>query len=450
MFTKGNPTMMRFGHLLVLLFVCVCSTAARALPEIQSWTTEKGAKVLFVEAEELPMVDIRLVFDAGSARDGQHSGIASLTNALLGQGAAGLNADEIARGFEQRGAKLGSGSERDMAWLSLRSLTKSKLLQPSVELFAKVLAEADFPAADFKREQQRTLIGLEYQKQKPKTIGSKAFYHDLYGDHPYADDPSGTSDTVEALSAKDLRDFYRRYYVARNATVVIVGDVSRQQAEALAASLADALPAGQKASALPNVPQLDAGKRDFIEYPSTQSHVLMGAPGIRRGDPDYFQLYVGNHILGGGGLVSRISEEIREKRGLSYSAYSYFIPMRREGPYLLGLQTRNDQRDEALAVLRDTVQTFIDKGPTEDELESAKNNIIGGFPLQVASNGKIAEYLAMIGFYDLPLDYLTRFTQNIREVTVEQIQDAYRRRVHPDRMVTVTVGGPVKTAESDS
>jgi zinc protease len=450
MFIKGNLTMMRFGKLLLILFVCICSTAARALPEIQSWTTEKGAKVLFVEADELPMVDIRLVFDAGSARDGQHSGIASLTNALLGQGAAGLNADEIARGFEQRGAKLGSGSERDMAWLSLRSLTKRKLLQPSVELFAKVVAEADFPAADFKREQQRTLIGLEYQKQKPKTIGSKAFYHDLYGDHPYAEDPSGTSETVEALSAKDLRDFYRRYYVARNATVVIVGDVSRRQAETLAASLADALPEGNKASALPDVPQLDAGKQDFIEYPSTQSHVLMGAPGIRRGDPDYFQLYVGNHILGGGGLVSRISEEIREKRGLSYSAYSYFIPMRREGPYLLGLQTRNDQRDEALTVLRKTVQKFIDKGPTEAELESAKNNIIGGFPLQVASNGKIAEYLAMIGFYDLPLDYLTRFTRNIQDVTVEQIQDAYKRRVHPDRMVTVTVGGPVQTAESDS
>lgn len=450
MFIKGNLTMMRFGKLLLILFVCICSTAARALPEIQSWTTEKGAKVLFVEADELPMVDIRLVFDAGSARDGQHSGIASLTNALLGQGAAGLNADEIARGFEQRGAKLGSGSERDMAWLSLRSLTKRKLLQPSVELFAKVVAEADFPAADFKREQQRTLIGLEYQKQKPKTIGSKAFYHDLYGDHPYAEDPSGTSETVEALSAKDLRDFYRRYYVARNATVVIVGDVSRRQAETLAASLADALPEGNKASALPDVPQLDAGKQDFIEYPSTQSHVLMGAPGIRRGDPDYFQLYVGNHILGGGGLVSRISEEIREKRGLSYSAYSYFIPMRREGPYLLGLQTRNDQRDEALTVLRNTVQKFIDKGPTEAELESAKNNIIGGFPLQVASNGKIAEYLAMIGFYDLPLDYLTRFTRNIQDVTVEQIQDAYKRRVHPDRMVTVTVGGPVQTAESDS
>ncbi len=450
MSTRGSDSIVRFRHLYLMFVLFAWSMAACALPDIQSWTTAKGAKVLFVEAKELPMVDIRLVFDAGSARDGKQSGVASLTNALLGQGAAGLTADEIARGFEQRGAQFGNGAERDMAWLSLRSLTRSELLKPSVALFGKVLAEADFPELDFKREQQRTLIGIEYDEQKPKSIGSKAFYQDLYGDHPYAEDPSGTREAVKAMVAGDLREFYRRYYVARNATVVIVGDVSREQAESLAASLADALPGGNRAPALPDVDQLPVSKEDFIEYPSTQSHVLMGAPGIRRGDPDYFPLYVGNHILGGGGLVSRISEEIREKRGLSYSAYSYFIPMRREGPYLLGLQTRNDQRREALSVLRDTVKRFIDKGPTEEELTSAKNNIVGGFPLQVASNGKIAEYLAMIGFYDLPLDYLSRFTQNIESVTVEQVQDAYLRRVDPKKMVTVTVGGSLDTAGGDS
>ena len=442
--------MARCSHVFPVIVTLLWSTVVQALPEIQSWTTQKGAKVLFVEAHELPMVDIRLVFDAGSARDGEQSGVASLTNALLGQGATGLSADEIARGFEQKGAKFSSGSERDMAWLSLRSLTESKLLQPAVELFGKVLAEPDFPPADFEREQQRTLIGLEYQKQKPKTIGSKAFYRDLYGDHPYASDPSGTTETVKALSAQDLRNFYNKYYVARNATVVIVGDVRTTRAKELAASLTDSLDEGVKASALPDVAKLDAGKEHLIEHPSTQSHVLMGATGIRRGDPDYFPLYVGNHILGGSGLVSRISEEIREKRGLSYSAYSYFIPMRREGPYLLGFQTRNEKRNESLSVLRDTVRTFIDKGPTEEELEAAKNNIIGGFPLSVSSNGKIAEYLAMIGFYELPLDYLARFTENIQAVTVERIQDAYRRRVHPDRMLTVTVGGPVESRASGS
>jgi len=434
-----------YGRLLVAVLALGQVTLAQALPDIQSWKTDKGTKVLFVEAHELPMLDVRVVFDAGGARDGEQPGVASLTNALLDQGAAGLNADRIAQGFEQLGSNLGSGSERDMAWVSVRSLTDSKLLKPSLELFEKVLARPDFPQADFLREQKRTLIGLEYQKQKPKSIASKAFYEGVYGDHPYAHDPSGTEDSVKALSTDALRKFYQRYYVARNATLVIVGDVSRKQAQSIAASLSKALPAGEKAPALPEVAELQAAQQKFIEHPTTQSHVLMGAPGIKRGDADYFTLYVGNHILGGSGLVSRISQEIREKRGLSYSAYSYFVPMKRKGPYTLGFQTRNDQRDEALSVLRETLQTFIDKGPTEKELKSSKNNIIGGFPLRVSSNGKIAQYLAVIGFYDLPLDYLQQFTANIEAVSVDSIKDAYRRRIHPDRMVTITVGGPVDT-----
>jgi len=430
---------------LVLCVLAAFAAGVDAAPEIRNWTTEKGAKVLFVQAAELPMVDIRLVFRAGAARDGEQSGVASLTNALLDQGAGGLDADRIARGFEQYGAELGNGSERDMAWLSLRSLTDDKLLNPSLELFRTVLSAPDFPKADFEREQQRTLVGLQYEKQKPDAIVKKAFYRGLYQSHPYANHPAGTPESVQALSVDALRAFYRRYYVAQNATVVIVGDLSEKRARGIATLLADSLAEGRAAEPLPDVVGLDTGEELVIEHPSKQSHVLLGAPGMRRGDADYFPLYVGNHILGGSGLVSRISEEIREKRGLSYSAYSYFIPMEREGPYLLGFQTRNDQRQEALSVLRDTLQAFIDKGPTQKELEAARNNIVAGFPLQVASNGKIAEYLAVIGFYDLPLDYLQRFTQRVEAVTAQQIQDAYRRRVDPERLLTVIVGGALES-----
>ena len=430
----------------LLLFTAgLLASAAHALPEIQSWSTDNGTRVLFVEAAELPMVDIRVVFDAGSARDAGHPGVASLTNALLDQGAAGLNAGAIARGFEQRGSKLGGGIGRDMAWLSLRSLSDKKLLTPSFELFAKVLAQPDFPAADFKREQQRTLTGLEYKKQKPGSIASKAFYRNVYGEHPYAGEPEGTEESVAALTAADLKAFYKRYYVARNAVIVMVGDVSTKQAKAMAEKLSDALPKGKKADSLRTVAPLSNGETVVVEFPSSQSHVLMGAPGVRRGDPDYFVLYVGNHVLGGSGLVSRISQEIREKRGLSYSAYSYFVPLKELGPYTLGFQTRNDQRDEALKVLRDTLQAFIDDGPTAAELKSSVSNIVGGFPLRVASNGKIIEYLAVIGFYDLPLDYLSTFNDKVKAVTAEQIRDAFKRRVKVENMVTVTVGGEVKS-----
>jgi zinc protease len=449
--SETGSAMFRAAAALLALVTAGFATTVAALPQIQSWSTEKGAKVLFVQAPELPMVDIRLVFRAGAARDGNQGGVAALTNAMLDQGAGGLNADEIARGFERYGAELGGGSERDMGWLSLRSLTDEKLLEPALELFRTVLSKPDFPEADFEREQQRTLVGLQYEKQKPDAIAEKSFYRGLYGEHPYANHPSGTPESVKALNVGALRSFYRRYYVARNATVVVVGDLSTKQARDIAADLADSLDEGRRAEPLPEVHGLDDEKRRFIEFPSEQSHVLMGQAGMRRGDPDYFPLYVGNHILGGNGLASRISKEIREKRGLSYNAYSYFVPMERKGPYLLGFQTRNDQRREALKVLRETLQDFIEKGPTEQELDAAKKNIIGGFPLKVASNGKIAEYLAVIGFYDLPLDYLEQFTRRIDAVTVEEIQDAYRRRVEPGRMLTVVVGrepegGALKTS----
>ena len=167
----------------------------------------------------------------------------------------------------------------------------------------------------------------------------------------------------------------------------------------------------------------------------------MGMPGMRRGDPDYFPLYVGNYILGGGGLVSRLSQEIREKRGLSYSVYSYFYPLRDKGPFVMGLQTRNDQRHQALKVMGETLNTYLGKGPSEAELEAAKKHITGGFALRLDSSGKIAGYLAVLGFYHLPLTYLDDFNKNIEAVTLEQVKDAFRRRIDPNRMVTVVVGG---------
>jgi zinc protease len=215
------------ARLVSALLILWFAGAAQALPKIESWTTDKGAKVLFVAAHELPILDVRIVFDAGSARDGDKAGVAALTNALLDQGAAGMDADAIAAGFEQRGANLGVGSQRDMAWLSLRSLSDDKLLEPSLDLFGQVLASPDFPEADFKRERERTLTGLEYQKQRPKSLMENAFYRDVYARHPYAGNPSGEEDSVAALTVKDLRDFYSRYYVARNATLVLVGDISR-------------------------------------------------------------------------------------------------------------------------------------------------------------------------------------------------------------------------------
>jgi len=412
-----------------------------AAPAIQHWTTSNGARVYYVHAPELPMMDIQFIFDGGSARDGKHQGIALLTNALLDQGAGELDADAIAERLERVGARLSTSAHRDMAIIGLRSLSDEALLQPALDVLALILGQPTFPASALERERKRMLVALQAQAQSPGDIAQKAFFKALYGKHPYATPSLGTEQSLQALTRDDVNAHHQRYYVARNAVIAVVGALPRPEVEALVEKLAAVLPTGDKAPPLPPVAPLEAAVERHIEHPATQTHILMGQPGMKRKDPDYFPLYVGNHVLGGSGLVSRISEEIREKRGLAYSAYSYFMPMRELGPYTLGLQTRNDQAPEALRVLRATLADFIDKGPTAKELRASKRNITGGFPLRIAGNGKIVSNLAMIGFYELPLDYLETFNQRVEAVTRAQILAAFQRRIHPRRMVTITVGG---------
>lgn len=430
--------------LLLLVLWALASLAHAARIDIQHWETENGARVYFVPAMELPMVDVQIVFDAGSARDGERAGLAQLTSRMLGEGAGGMDADAIAERFEGLGAQFSADAQRDMAMLDLRSLSDPEYLGPALDTVATILRSPDFPPPALERERGRLLIDLQSVEQSPGDIADEAFYRAVYGEHPYASPMLGTATSVQALTRADLQAFHRDYYVARNAVVAIVGALSRAQAEQIAERLMDGLPAGAAAARVAKVTGEREARRVHIDFPSSQTHVLAGQPGTYRLDPDYFPLYVGNHVLGGSGLVSRVSEQVREKRGLAYSAYSYFAPMRAEGPFILGLQTRNDQAEQAIAVLFDTLAAFIDKGPTDEELAAAKKNITGGFPLRIASNRNIVGNLAVIGFYGLPLDYLDTFNDRVEAVSGEQIRDAFRRRIDPATMVTVTVGQSAK------
>jgi zinc protease len=425
------------GMFLVLLLMAV---NVDATPQIQHWQTEKGIDVYFVEAHELPILDMQIIFDAGSSRDDEHKGLAMLTSGLLDEGAGGLDADQISQYFEKLGAIYSGSAGYDSASISLRTLADKDKLMPAIENLKRVITQPDFPQAAFERQRKRTLVGIRQKQQSPGALASDAFYEAVFTDHPYAYPNEGTEETLQSITREDIKEFYKQYYVARNAMIVMVGDVDRPKAEHLANDLTADLAMGKKAPPLTSVKGLEQKKLVKLEHPSVQTHILVGQPGMKRGDPDYFPLYVGNHVLGGGGMVSRLFEEIREKRGLSYSAYSHFSPMRQNGPFMAGLQTRTDQAGEALDVLMLNLQQFIEQGPTEEELIASKKNITGSFPLQLDSNRDILGYVAMIGYYGLPLDYLDTLTKNVESVTVEQIKDAFRRRLSPDKLVTVMVG----------
>lgn len=425
---------------LLLPLLLLLTTQAQALTPIQHWQTDNGARVYFIPANSLPMVDIRVTFDAGAARDGAQPGIGLMTNGMLAEGAGEWDANTISQRFDSVGARFSNSSLRDMSIFTLRSLIRDEQLQPALTTFATVLSAPTFPQAAFERERNNLLLSLRHEKQEPGEIAEKAFYQGLYGDHPYAEPVKGTEQSIKALTTDDLRAHYRRYFVARNAVVAIVGALERAQAETIAEQVTAGLKPGQRAADVPSAAEREQGKTQRITFDSQQSHIWMGQIGISRDDPDYFDLTVGNYILGGSSLISRIGDEIREKRGLAYSAYSYLSPMAAQGPYLFGLQTANKNVDEALGVLRNTVADYVKNGPTGEELTRAKQKLIGGFPLQIDSNSDLVGYLGSIGFYDLPLDYLETYTAKVEAVSVESIRDAFQRRVHPQRMLTVVVG----------
>ncbi|MDJ0833413.1 MAG: pitrilysin family protein [Gammaproteobacteria bacterium] len=431
---------MNFWRSLILLVGSGLLWSQALALEIKTWTTENGAKVMFVESHDLPMVDIRFTYKAGSARDGEQPGISRLVSALLVEGTGDLDAKQVALQFESVGAQLGHDSLRDMAWTSLRSLSDPAMLDQVVDLYARVNALPSFPPDAIERDRKSLLVSLANRKNQISNVVNDAFFAQVYAGHAYQIGQQGTEAGLKSITREDLLDFHRRYYVAANATLAMVGDLSEQQARDYAEQLTRHLQTGEAAPALAPAPQPDKAQIVRVPFKTTQSHIVQGKPVLSRIDPDYFPLYVGNHILGGSGFSSRLMQEIRENRGLSYSVYSFFVPMESNGPFEMALQTRNDQVDEAAGLLQQMLEEFIDKGPTAEELEHAKKNITGSFPLKIDSNKKIVDYLAVIGFYDLPLKYLDNFNERVMAVTREDIKDAFARRVDPLRMIRVIVG----------
>jgi len=432
---------MRINFSIGLLLLLSGISLAHATPRIQQWQAASGAQVYFVENHDIPMLDVSVDFAAGSGFDlEKKQGVAGLSHDLMDLGAAQLSEDDIAKQIADLGAQLGGHFDTDRAGISLRTLSNQNEREAALAVMAAVLQTPTFPEAILQREKNRSIAALKEAETKPESIASKAFNQAVFGAHPYGAHAEVAD--VESIQRDDLLNFYRSHYAANGAIVALMGDITRAEAEAIAQRLTANLPAGGASRILPAVTLNITASEKRIEHPASQSHILMGAPGIARNDPDYFPLYVGNYILGGGGFVSRLMHEIREQRGMAYSVYSYFMPMQQVGAFQIGLQTKKEQADDALKYVRLTLNDFVKNGITESELKAAKQNIIGGFPLRIDSNKKILDYLSAIGFYQLPLSYLDDFSAKIDAVTTRQIREAFQRRVHPNAMVTVIVGAP--------
>ncbi|TAK91457.1 MAG: insulinase family protein [Burkholderiaceae bacterium] len=420
-----------------LLLLGVSGLAHAALP-VQSWTTSSGTRVLFVQADAIPMLDIQVDFDAGARFDPPgKSGLAQLVQDLIGKGTPDLDEQQFEERLADLGTEMGGGAQMDRSSHTLRTLTDPTVRTAAIALFAQALHHPTFPEDVLAREKTRSIAALKEAHTRPDQIAARRFYALLYGNHPYAAEP--TEQSVAAITRNDLENFYRNTHSAARAVVSMIGAIDRSQAEAIAEQLTRDLPAGSDLPT-PAAPAATRAQTEHIAHPAQQSHILIGLPAVVRGDPDYFALLVGNHVLGGGGFTSRLMREVREKRGLAYSVYSYFSPMKQAGPFVIGLQTQRAQTDAALAIVNQTLREFLQQGPSAAEVRAAQNNLVGGFPLLIDNNHKLLQNLATIGFYGLPLDYLDHWTEKIAAVTVPQIRAAFARKVDAGQLVTVVVG----------
>ena len=427
-----------------------CAMASAGIP-IAHWVQPSGAQVFLVESPAIAMVDVQIDFDAGSRRDpAEQAGLANLTAQSTSNGVlaaahqAALNEQGLSQAWADLGASFSGAAGTDRMSFKLRTLTYPDILPQAVALAARQLAKPSFPDAPWQRDRVKLLASLKEADTRPSTLAARAFSQAVYGNHPYGFEMKAA--TLQRISVQDMRNLHARSVRPCAARISIVGALTRDQADAMVTQLLAPLPAA-RCTAPPTIAEvlpLQQARDKRIDFQSAQAHVLTGQPGYKRNDPDFFALTVGNHILGGGGFTARLTTEVREKRGLTYSVYSYFEPGLHAGAFTIGLQTRPDQADQAMQLVQEVLRDFVQNGPSTQELQAAKDNLIGGFALRIDSNRKLLDNVANIAWNNLPLDYLDTWTGRVQQLSTADIQAAFARKLQPNTMATVVLGGADK------
>jgi zinc protease len=425
---------------------------ANAILPIEQLDSHKGAKAYLVQTKALPMVDIEVSIDAGDRYDpAGKSGLADMAAGLMNYGVKGnkglLTEAQIADEIADLGANIGLSVGGERAILRIRSLSRQDLRERAVQLAADMLGAPTYDSKIVEREKQRTITSLLEAETKPEYILDRRFKKSVYGSYPLADSP--TVKSVASLNTNDLKQFHQQFYRGDRMIVSIVGDVDRTQANEIVRTLLKQIPqSGQPIGKLPELqrsPIEPLAQREIqIPFDTQQAHIAMGMTAVARSNPDYFPLLVGNYILGGGGFVSRLMSEVREKRGLAYSVSSYFIPGKENGIFQAGLQTKNDQASLALEVMSSTIAQFIADGPTSTELAAAKANLVNGYPLRIDNNRKLLDNVSSIAWNDLPLDMMDIWTKQVEAVSLEQVKAAFQKYLAMDRMKIVVLGAKNK------
>jgi zinc protease len=404
---------------------------------------DNGLVLLTSEQRALPIVAIELMIDAGSRHESaEQAGLANLTSKLLSFGTKRRNALQISETLDFIGAGLSTGASENVASMSMTILKKD--LTTGLELVGEILTSSIFPQGEIDRQKQTILAAIKAKEDDPGAVAGKAFAAALFPQSPYGRPVEGTESSVKGLQQKNLREFFARYYRPNRSILSVVGDVSEQE---IIGALKPALRAWSKgaASTAPPAPsRIGAPQMIRVNKPLTQANIILGHAGVPRGHADYYAILVMNYILGGGGFSSRVMDSIRNERGLAYSVYSYFGADKSHGSFQFVMQTKNETAAEAIRLAREEVQRIREQPVSAQELDDAKNYLIGSFPLRFDTNRRIAAFISQVEYFELGLEYPNRYGDLIGKVSREEVQRVAKQYLHPDRLITVVVGNQEK------
>lgn len=410
-----------------MIALVALTNVARAAVEIQEVRSESGITAWLVEDYTVPLVSIRFVFEgAGAVQNPEgREGLAQLMSGLFDEGAGELDSDAFQLALDDVGAEMSFSAGTDHFAGNMRTLAETR--EDAFALLATAIQEPRFDQEPVDRIRSQLISRIVASERDPQTLASIAFAEALYGDHPYARREQGTAETLNAATTDDLREFHRKTFARDNLRVAIVGAISPEEAKEELDRLFAALPENADLVPVPFVePRLDQTVRQVYDLP--QSSVRLTYPGIERKDPEFFAAFIMNHILGGGTFTSRLFREVRERRGLAYGVSSGLSNSRYSNALMIGTATASSRVDETIAVLREEVERMAEEGPTEEELEAAKQYLIGAYAINnLDSSRSIANTLVQLQLEELGIDYIERRNGLIEEVTREQVADAARR-----------------------
>ncbi len=423
------------------LTAALLAAPASAEIKVQDLTTPGGIDLWLVEDHTIPFVALEMRFRGGASLDlpGKR-GATNLMTGLLEEGAGDMDSREFARQAEALAAGFSYDVGDDALSISARFLSENR--DQAVALLRESLVNPTFNQKSIDRVRAQVNSNIEADLKNPSSIAARTFDAQTFGDHPYATSRDGTLDSVAALTRDDIVAAHRAALVRDRLYVAAVGDITADQLTALVADLTDGLPASSDID-LPGPAGMDLpGGITVIDYATPQSVVTFAQPGIDRDDPDFFAAYLLNQILGGGGFESRLMQEVREKRGLTYGVYSYLVDKDGAQLWMGQVASANDRVAQAIEVIKDEWQKMHDTGVTAQELEDAKTYMTGAYPLRFDGNAPIANIAVEMQVEGLPTDYITTRNDQVNAVTLEQINRVARERLDLSKLSFVVVGKP--------